>query len=285
MGSEKNAAYSPIIFSLESFNASIKRTPNTMARKKYEDEGENHDRWLISYADFITLLFALFVVLYAVSSINEGKYRVLSNALGDAFGRVPIITSGSVVESPTSLPMPSRITNQKTRRGEAIRHEREQMRVVARDILKVLSPLIQEGKVRVTQTSLGVSVEINASVLFPSADAKLTDESGQALKAVAAVLKNDAHAIQVEGHTDDLPIDNFAFPSNWELSAVRASSVVRLFIENGVIETRLTAVGYGPTRPIAENNTAEGRSKNRRVTVTIMSAILDPITEVPVDGN
>ncbi|NMM36057.1 MAG: flagellar motor protein MotD [Glaciimonas sp.] len=255
-----------------------------MARKKYEEEAENQDRWLISYADFITLLFALFVVMYAVSSINEGKYRVLSNALGNAFGREPVLP-GIVVEPPAALPIASRLSNQRTRRIEAIRHEREQMTSMARDILKVLSPLIQEGKVRVTQTSLGVSVEINASVLFPSGDAKLTEESGQALKAVAAVLKNDTHVIQVEGHTDNLPIRNLMFPSNWELSAVRASSVVRLFIENGIVERRLTAVGYGPTRPIVENNTAEGRSKNRRVAVTILSAIPDPITEIPVGGN
>ncbi|MGV8900056.1 MAG: flagellar motor protein MotD [Burkholderiaceae bacterium] len=256
-----------------------------MARKKYEEESENHDRWLISYADFITLLFALFVVLYAVSSINEGKYRVLSNSLGNAFGRVSVMPSGSVVEPPVAFPILNRVTNQKKRQIEAIRHEREQMTSMARDILKVLSPLIQEGKVRVTQTSVGVSVEINASVLFPSGDANLTEESGQALKAVATVLKDDTHVIQVEGHTDNLPIGNFAFPSNWELSAVRASSVVRLFIENGIVETRLTAVGYGPTRPIAENNTVEGRSKNRRVAVTIMSALPDSITEVPVEGN
>lgn len=254
-----------------------------MARKKYEEEAENHDRWLISYADFITLLFALFVVLYAVSSINEGKYRILSNALGNAFGRVSV-APGAIVEPPAAFPIPGRLTNQKTRRSDAMRHEREQMTSMARDILKALSPLIHEGKVRVAQTSLGVSVEINASVLFSPGDAKLTEESGQALKAVATVLRYDTHAIQVEGHTDNVPISNLVFPSNWELSAMRASSVVRLFIENGVVETRLTAVGYGPTRPIAENDTAEGRTKNRRVTVTILSAIQNPITEIPVGG-
>lgn len=255
-----------------------------MARKKYQDEPENHDRWLISYADFITLLFALFVVLYAISSVNEGKYRVLSNALGNAFGRVSVVP-GVVVEPPAALPMPGRLANPNTRRNEVIRREREQMTSMARDILKVLAPLIREGKVRVAQTSLGVSVEINASVLFSPGDAKLTVESGQALKAVATVLKDDTHAIQVEGHTDNVPISNFVFPSNWELSAVRASSVVRLFVENGIAETRLTAVGYGPTRPIVENDTVEGRSKNRRVTVTILSAIQYPSTEVPVGGK
>lgn len=278
------AFYSSIISFLTPFNEGIEIRQNNMARKKYQDEPENHDRWLISYADFITLLFALFVVLYAVSSVNEGKYRVLSNALGNAFGRVSVLP-GVVVEPPAALPIPGRLANPNTRRNEAIRREREQMTSMARDILKVLAPLIREGKVRVAQTSLGVSVEINASVLFSPGDAKLTDESGQALKAVATVLKDDTHAIQVEGHTDNVPISNFVFPSNWELSAVRASSVVRLFIENGIAETRLTAVGYGPTRPIVENESVEGRSKNRRVTVTILSAMQHPSTEVPVGGN
>lgn len=278
------AFYSSIISFLTPFNEGIEIRQNNMARKKYQDEPENHDRWLISYADFITLLFALFVVLYAVSSVNEGKYRVLSNALGNAFGRVSVLP-GVVVEPPAALPIPGRIANPNTRRNEALRREREQMTSMARDILKVLAPLIREGKVRVAQTSLGVSVEINASVLFSPGDAKLTDESGQALKAVATVLKDDTHAIQVEGHTDNVPISNFVFPSNWELSAVRASSVVRLFIENGIAETRLTAVGYGPTRPIVENESVEGRSKNRRVTVTILSAMQHPSTEVPVGGN
>lgn len=278
------AFYSSIISFLTPFNEGIEIRQNNMARKKYQDEPENHDRWLISYADFITLLFALFVVLYAISSVNEGKYRVLSNALGNAFGRVSVVP-GVVVEPPAALPIPGRLANPNTRRNEAIRREREQMTSMARDILKVLAPLIREGKVRVAQTSLGVSVEINASVLFSPGDAKLTDESGQALKAVATVLKDDTHAIQVEGHTDNVPISNFVFPSNWELSAVRASSVVRLFIENGIAETRLTAVGYGPTRPIVENESVEGRSKNRRVTVTILSAMQHPSTEVPVGGN
>lgn len=278
------AFYSSIISFLISFNEGIEIRQNNMARKKYQDDPENHDRWLISYADFITLLFALFVVLYAISSVNEGKYRVLSNALGNAFGRVSVVP-GVVVEPPAALPIPGRLANPNTRRNEVIRREREQMTSMARDILKVLAPLIREGKVRVAQTSLGVSVEISASVLFSPGDAKLTDESGQALKAVATVLKDDTHAIQVEGHTDNVPISNFVFPSNWELSAVRASSVVRLFIENGIAETRLTAVGYGPTRPIVENESVEGRSKNRRVTVTILSAIQYPSTEVPVGGN
>lgn len=254
-----------------------------MARKKYDEESDNHERWLVSYADFITLLFAFFVVMYALSSLNEGKYRVLSNSLVNAFGRVqsaPI--KGEPQPTPVGLP---RALPPRQRTSEAVRREREQLTGVARSIQQVMAPLVQQGKVRVTQNARGVSVEINASVLFAPGDAKLSEESVQALKAVAEVLKDDAHAIQVEGHTDSVPIRNAQFPSNWELSSVRASSVVRLFIENGIDQGRLTAVGHGPTQPVGQNDTVEGRLRNRRVSVMILSNVPDAATEVPLAAS
>lgn len=252
-----------------------------MARKKYQEEPDNHDRWLVSYADFITLLFAFFVVMYAISSLNEGKYRVLSNALTGAFGKVMLVTpkQPEIAPSPTIKLDPLPIVK---KNAEALRKEREQMTGVARDILAVLEPLVREGKVRVTQTSRGVTIDINASVLFAPGEARLNDDSSQALKAIASVLKSDNHAIQVEGHTDNIPIKNSSFPSNWELSAVRASTVVRLFSENGVDEGRLTAVGQGPKQPVGSNDTAEGRSRNRRVTVTILAMLPDSPVDVPL---
>jgi chemotaxis protein MotB len=136
--------------------------------------------------------------------------------------------------------------------------------------------------VRVTQNSRGVSVEINASVLFDPGDARLTPASTEALRAVAVLLKDDSHAVQVEGHTDNQPIRNTLFPSNWELSAVRASSVVRLFIDAGVAPERLTAVGHGSNVAVASNDTSEGRARNRRVAVTILSGVPDTVKELPV---
>jgi chemotaxis protein MotB len=253
-----------------------------MARKRYEESDDNHDRWLVSYADFITLLFAFFVVMYALSSVNEGKYRVLSNSLINAFGRpqaAPIIADPASASTSIPLALPPA----RPRDNEALRREREKLTHVARDILKVLAPLVEQGKVRVTQTTRGVNVEINASVLFAPGDARLSDGSIQALKAVAAVLKDDDHAIQVEGHTDSVPIRNALFASNWELSAVRASSVIRLFVEGGVAEKRLTAVGHGSTQPVGSNETSEGRLRNRRVSIMVLSNLPETETEVPVD--
>ena len=255
-----------------------------MARKKYAEDHENHERWLVSYADFITLLFAFFVVMYAISSVNEGKYRVLSDSLTSAFGKA---TTAPIIKGDESSVLRERspvLSLKKTQVSEAFRREKENMSNMANNIARILAPLVREGKVRITQSSRGVNVEINASVLFAPGEARLTNESGAALTAVAAVLKDDRHSIQIEGNTDNVPIKNIAFPSNWELSSVRASSVVRLFIENGVAENRLTAIGNGPNQPVGPNDTSEGRARNRRVLVTILSGLPEQITELPVSA-
>jgi chemotaxis protein MotB len=246
------------------------------ARRKFDDEVENPERWLISYADFITLLFAFFVVMYAVSSVNIGKYQVFSDALGDAFGGAG--AAKPITTQVQNLPIPNPGLR---RRTELLRKEKEHMTKLAQDLLSTLAPLVKEGKVRVTQNSRGVSVEINASVLFDPGDARLTAESTEALRAVAVLLKDDGHDVQVEGHTDNQPIRNSVYPSNWELSSVRAASVVRLFIDAGVAPARLTAVGHAANHPVASNASSEGRARNRRVAVTILSGLPDTVTELP----
>lgn len=256
-----------------------------MPRKQYredEEDGDNHDRWLVSYADFITLLFAFFVVMYALSSVNEGKYRTLSSALTNAFGGVQV-GPPPVDAAPPAPPLPLPLA-MRPRATENMRKEKEKLTGVARDILGVLAPLVDQGKVRVTQTARGVTVEINASVLFAPGAARVAEHSAEALRAVAAVLKDDDHAIQVEGHTDNQPISNALYPSNWELSAVRASSVVRLFVDGGVADARLTAVGRGSAKPVASNESAEGRARNRRVAIMVLSNLPEAETELPVRG-
>ncbi len=237
------------------------------------------ERWLVSYADFITLLFAFFVVMYALSSINEGKYRVLSDSLISAFqesprsdrliqmgGRSPEPFEGSGRPIGKSVPQPPR---------EAVepRQAADRMKRVAKNVLDAMQPLIQDGQVRVTQSPRGVTVEISASILFRSAEAVLQPQSTEALAAVARVLAGVDNPIQVEGHTDNIPINVPGFPSNWELSSARAGSVVRLFVERGVPAERMVAVGYADNRPIDTNATAEGRSRNRRVNVLILNEL------------
>jgi chemotaxis protein MotB len=240
-----------------------------MARRRpFQEDSENHERWLISYADFITLLFAFFVVMYAVSVVNVGKYAVLSEALGDAFGGHGAAAQRNYAVEVDALPLSSLVAH---RRTEAAKRDRERLDLLARKLNDSLVPLIKNGKVRVTQNGRGVTIDINASVLFDEGQAILAGNARETLAAVASVLKDDTHAIEVEGHTDTTPISNPAFPSNWELSSVRASSVVRLFVQSGVGEKRLAAVGRGANGPIASNDDPEGRARNRRVAVTILA--------------
>jgi chemotaxis protein MotB len=237
-------------------------------RKRYQEDDENHERWLISYADFITLLFAFFVVMYAISVVNIGKYTVLSEALGDAFGgRGASVKSNTQVEL-EALPLSNIIAH---KRAEAAKRDRERLDLLAKKLDSVMAPLVRSGKVRVTKNARGVTIEINASVLFREGEANIGGNARETLQAVADVLKEDPHAIEVEGHTDNTPIANPQFPSNWELSAGRAGTVVRLFAETGVPEKRLAAVGRAANVPLAPNETAEGRARNRRVAITILA--------------
>lgn len=263
-----------------------------MRRRAHVEEHENHERWLVSYADFITLLFAFFVVMYSLSSVNEGKYRVLSDSLVAAFRNVNVNSRGEQiaagVKAPAAMPVLPQlrarpvVSPSDAREAERKRQVREKMRRMAREIMEVLSPLVKQGKVSVTEGLKGITVEINASVLFPLGEAQLQPAAVKALRAVAEVAAPADFPITVEGHTDPTPIATQQFPSNWELSGARASSVVRLFVDAGVAPQRLTATGYGEQRPVASNDTPEGRARNRRVTILIEAQNPDDLKELPV---
>ena len=262
-----------------------------MARKKREEEHENIERWLVSYADFITLLFAFFVVMYALSSINEGKYRVLSDSLINAFREAPssdkILQMGAKKEAAlegTGTPIGAAVQHPQGSTPERQRAA-ERMKKVAKNVLEAMQPLTQNGKVRVTQSPRGVTVEINASLLFNSGDAVLQPQSAEALTAVAKVLAGVDNPIQVEGHSDNVPINSPAYPSNWELSSARAGSVVRLFAELGVPTTRMVAIGYADNQPLDTNATAEGRARNRRVNVLILNEVGGAAQELSLQGE
>jgi chemotaxis protein MotB len=260
-----------------------------MPRKPPPEEHENLERWLVSYADFITLLFAFFVVMYAISSINEGKYRVLSDSLVSAFreqprsdrpiemgAKNPDVLQGSGM--PIGKAQPSRPP---TPGGPG--EPTEKMKRVAKDVLQAMAPLIKEGQVRVLQSARGITVEISASTLFASGDAVLQGTSMQALTEVAKVLAEVDNPVRVEGHTDNVPISNPNYPSNWELSSARAGSVVRLFMEQGVAPARMVAIGYADNKPVDTNTSPEGRSRNRRVNVLILHENQSATEELAID--
>ena len=244
-------------------------------RRRHAEEHENHERWLVSYADFITLLFAFFVVMYAISTLNEGKYRVLSDALLMAFRHDRVVTpqtngiapiNRSSATPPVPVPLRRRVVDPLRRQ-----QERKLLDLASR-IREALAPLVKAGQVRLTQLPRGIAVEINASVLFAPGHADLQPQSIAGLEAVGHVLSGAAEPVEVQGHTDNVPIASAQFPSNWELASARASSVVRLFVGAGVDPARLTASGYADNRPVASNDTPEGRARNRRVTLLIIAA-------------
>ena len=244
-----------------------------MARRNRRQEVDNHERWLISYADFITLLFAFFVVMYAISSVNENKYKVFSASLTTAFGGEGAAKSDTITPlNEQDQLLKSLVDRRNSRVIERQRKQQEYLRNVVKNLNQIMAPLVTSGQVAVSQTSRGVVLEINASALFNQGDAALRGEAIKTLVEVARMLGQGDQAIEVEGYTDDVPISNPRFPSNWELSSARARSVVRLFIEQGVEAGRLTAVGSAANHPVSPNDTAEGRARNRRVTVTILSA-------------
>ena len=260
-----------------------------MARKKIQEEHENHERWLVSYADFITLLFAFFVVMYALSSVNEGKYRVLSDSLESAFQTPPKsmqpIQIGENPKEQTQLkpnllkitpdsPDPNvekqevDINNVKISGTE---RDRKNLNSIQRQMERSFGNMIESEEVSVKRTGRGLEVEISSSILFDSGSALIQPQAVPVLTDVAATLKSFPNAVRVEGFTDNVPIETAAFPSNWELSASRAASVVHIFSDEGVDPFRLAAIGYGEYRPVASNSTAEGRMRNRRVLLVILS--------------
>ncbi len=260
-------------------------------RKKQQEEHVNHERWLVSYADFITLLFAFFVIMYAISSVNEGKYRVLSDAMIAAF-RSPArsiepIQIGEHLRSPLdfgpairlnntfipgiSLPVEEKVKIEVDERSMQTEADKQRMRQISDQIVEAMAGLIEDDKIKVRRTDKWIEVEISSKVLFESGSATLQYEAVPVLVDLARILKKFPNAVRVEGFTDNQPISTPTFPSNWELSAARAASVVHLLTDEGVDPTRLAAIGYGEYRPIADNSTPEGRARNRRVVIFILS--------------
>jgi len=249
-----------------------------MARRpRPHEEPENLDRWLVSYADFITLLFAFFVVLYALSSVNEGKYRVLSDSLENAFKSAPRslepIQVGALDRS-----NPESVAVLPTRKAGVVEVPRDgggedsvNLHQMADAIEQALGPLIEKELVNIRRTDNWLEVEINTSVLFLSGSAELAGGSLPALTRIAGILKPFPNPINVEGFTDNIPIGTAVYPSNWVLSAARAANVVQLLSQGGVDPSRLSAIGYGQFRPLADNSTPEGRSKNRRIVMAILA--------------
>lgn len=245
-----------------------------MARRRAVEEPENHERWLVSYADFITLLFAFFVVMYSISSLNEGKYKILTESLVGIFNQPdravkPIPIGEERPRTTLAEKMPAEELS-----GPLTRQEHDPLQSIMDSMRSAFSDLIDAKQLTVRGNELWVEIELNSSLLFPSGDALPNDRAFDLLEKIAGILAPYANPIHVEGFTDNLPISTAKYPTNWELSAARAGSVVRMLAADGVAPERLAAVGYGEFQPVADNATAEGRARNRRV-VLVVSRNLD----------
>ncbi len=259
-----------------------------MSRKKRIDwsseEDVNHDRWLVSYADFITLLFAFFVVMYSIAQVNNAKYETLAEALEQVFAPKPTNSSPSTTDKP--IPQPDALTEvqpiklenptdeekkKRQRLSDEILHERRVLSKASENLHAVLEPYINDDLVSVKTNDFWLELEMKSDLLFLSGEAELSKKALPVLRKIAEVLGRMPNMINVEGHTDNVPIDTVEFPSNWDLSAARATSVVRELVKDYLNPKRLAVVGYGEFHPIADNNTEEGRFKNRRVVLVVMS--------------
>jgi chemotaxis protein MotB len=253
-------------------------------RRRGAQEAESEERWLLTYADMITLLMALFMVLFSITSVNKAKLQVLSKSLQEAFSGQVLPGGKSIRESGASekterpqseppIPAIAPVADVEGARAKAAAAKQEE------DDFKRLKQQIdayarKHGLQDTVQTVIarrGLVIRLLTDrVLFDSGHADLKPQATPVLTQVAQLLRIERkHPVMVEGHTDAVPIRGSAFPTNWELSTARASRVVRFLIEGGVPQGRLSAAGYASLHPIASNDTAAGRSRNRRVEVVL----------------
>jgi len=293
-----------------------------MSKRKNHEEHGNHEAWAIPYGDMVTLLLAFFVVMYSISSVNEGKYRVLSDALSQAFGGPPksikpvqignhkqsgsdsdqkinIFEKNTVeqnvagdlrdLRNPVVLPgkNPIKVSQQQTsasgNTGYAEQHAALQH--MADAVQKAMGPLIDRNMIIVRKSELKLEIEIRTDILFASGAASVDERARPILEQLAGILKPFPNALRIEGHTDNVPIHTGTFSSNWELSAARAAPGGVLLVVRGGGSRRLRGVGVGEYRPATDNNSAESRNRNRRVVLVVLAETGQPVPVAEVDGG
>ena len=249
-----------------------------MARKKHE-EHENHERWLVSYADFITLLFAFFVVMFATSQTDKSKAQAVSDSVKKALEGESIKAMAQLILGGT-VDMKGQGNAQRNGPGGAKRlvrvEDKPQGKVVellpSLEILtKELSEEIKEGKLNIHMGPRGLTISFAQAALFPSGEDEIARDFYPSIQKIANAMKQIPNPARAEGHTDAIPIHNSRFRSNWELSAARSIALAQLLIQFGVPRDRLSIAGYADTSPVDSNDSAEGRQRNRRVDIVLLN--------------
>lgn len=210
-------------------------------KTKSQSEGESRDRWLISYADLVTLLLALFIVMYGASDRQRAKL------IAESFNGKSSTGDGILMAN------------------DGKREEKSSSEI------KVLENSVLLQKTKMKQTERGLVVSLSEAGFFAAGDATVSPEAKNVIKTLAESIQNSSIPIRVEGHTDSTPISNARYNSNWELSTSRAANVLQELVDNGISPERLSASGYGGFQPIADNSTPEGRAQNRRVDIVILN--------------
>ena len=258
-----------------------------MSRRKKHEAHANHERWLVSYADFITLLFAFFVVLYSSSQVDQRKVGKLAMAIQVAFqelGVFPAATSKAPLDTSSPMPFNSVQLIENAERTAAMGRIAPPMKGalgtpgdvslsgLREELEKALAPEIKRREVALRTEPHGLVISLREVGFFDSGSARLRVDSEAAFSRIAAVLGEKPYRIRIEGHTDNVPIHTVQFASNWELSTARATELVKtLIMKYKFAPDRLSAAGYAEFHPIAENESEEGRKLNRRVDVVILA--------------
>ncbi len=249
-------------------------------RNNIDVDEQEVGRWLISYADFITLLFAFFVVMYSISQVNVSKYKLLSQSLEGVFDNRPKSTEIVPIGDPAKSLQP--ITGDETEFPEIDNIEQEntgidsenfatteEFRDLESGLQASLGDLIDQDLAEINSDANWINVVLKSALLFPSGSDQLNQEADPLMDELAKHLNSNQQLILVHGHTDNIPINTVKFPSNWELSSARGVAVVRKLQNLGVQPNRLSVEGHGEYQPVADNSTAEGRQQNRRVVISI----------------
>lgn len=231
-----------------------------MGKKKHDEEHENAERWLLTYADLITLLLAFFIVMYSMSKVDAKKFGAVAQALQAVLhgkGVEMLKGQGNLVLAPPEAGGPMKIGD---------------LKLLQAKINKIAKDMGLKDKISADMDGRGLVIRISESAFFDQGSADLKPEAMTVLDALSVILKSVPNHIRFEGHTDNLPISTPKFPSNWELSVSRATTCVRYLIEHHEFPPdKISALGYSEYRPIASNSTFEGRAKNRRVDIVVLS--------------
>jgi chemotaxis protein MotB len=244
-----------------------------MSRRRREPEHENHERWMVSYADFVTLLFAFFVVLYASAQVDTKKMAQMAAAIAGGFQELGVFTGNTPAVKLANVSGASLGgTTGKQNAGDANSGGLVNVLKLKKELEDALAPELKNKEVQLRLSPDGLILSLKEMGFFNSGDATLLPGAEPKLTRIASILGSKGYEIRVEGHTDNVPIHSPRFNSNWELSTARATEVVSLLIERYQFDPQRVAVaGYSEYRPIADNSTEDGRKMNRRVDLVVVA--------------